>query len=122
MTDGGKALLVAREADAGTEVKKVPLPCVVTVDLRVILSGAVKNGVTAADFAYPEGQRYASLKGIMAAKKKPIAETTLAALGVTAVPRVKTLSLEAPPTRKAGIKVASVEELVDKLHNEAKVI
>jgi len=122
VTDGGKALLVSREADAGTEVKKVPLPCVVTVDLRIILSGAVKNGVTAADFAYPEGQRYASLKGIMAAKKKPIAETTLAALGVTATPRVKTLSLEAPPTRKAGIKVASVEELVDKLHNEAKVI
>ncbi|MGZ3404849.1 MAG: electron transfer flavoprotein subunit beta/FixA family protein, partial [Polyangia bacterium] len=66
--------------------------------------------------------RYASLKGIMAAKKKPIEETTLQALGVTAERRVKVTTLEAPPARKAGIKVQSVEELVQKLHNEAKVI
>ena len=72
--------------------------------------------------AYAEGARYASLKGIMAAKKKPIDETTMAALGVTATPKVKLVSVEAPPARKAGIKVASVEELVQKLHNEAKVI
>jgi electron transfer flavoprotein beta subunit len=119
---GGKSLLVGREADAGMETKRVPVPAVVTVDLRIILSKAVKNGVTAADFAYPEGQRYASLKGIMAAKKKPIVETTMAALGVTATPRVKTTAVEAPPARKAGIKVGSVQELVEKLHNEAKVI
>ena len=58
----------------------------------------------------------------MAAKKKPIEETTLAALGVTTGKKVKTTALEAPPARKAGVKVASVEELVQKLHNEAKVI
>jgi electron transfer flavoprotein beta subunit len=122
VTDGGKALLVGREADAGVETKKVPVPSVVTVDLRIILPKAVRNGVTAADHAYPEGQRYASLKGIMAAKKKPIAETTLAALGVSTALRVKTTGVEAPPARKAGIKVASVEELVAKLHNEAKAL
>jgi electron transfer flavoprotein beta subunit len=120
--EGGKALLVGREADAGVETKRVPLPSVVTVDLRIILPHAVKNGVTAADHAYPEGQRYASLKGIMAAKKKPIAETTLAALGVPAALRVKTVAVEAPPARQAGIKVGSVQELVEKLHNQAKVL
>ena len=119
---GGKALLVGREADTGMEEKKVPLPAVVTVDLRIILANAVKNGITAASFAYPEGQRYASLKGIMAAKKKPIAETTSDALGVSAQARVKTIAVEAPPARKAGIKVGSVAELIEKLHNEAKVI
>ena len=81
---------------------------------------AVKNGKTTA--AYAEGPRYASLKGIMAAKKKPIEETTLAALGVKVEKKVKTTTLEAPPARKAGIKVATVEELVQKLHSEAKVI
>jgi electron transfer flavoprotein beta subunit len=120
--DGGKALNVGREADAGLEVKKVPLPAVVTVDLRIILPQAVKNGVTAATHAYPEGPRYASLKGIMAAKKKPIQELTLAALGVETGLKVKTLRVEAPPARKAGIKVGSVQELVEKLHNEAKAI
>jgi electron transfer flavoprotein beta subunit len=122
VVDGGKALHVAREVDSGVETKRVPLPSVVTVDLRIIAPQAVKNGKTAANHAYPDGPRYASLKGIMAAKKKPIAETTLAALGVTAKPRVSTTAVEAPPSRKAGIKVASVEELVAKLHNEAKVL
>jgi electron transfer flavoprotein beta subunit len=66
--------------------------------------------------------RYASLKGIMAAKKKEVKELSLADLGVTAAPLMKVKSYEAPPGRKAGIKVGSVEELVAKLHNEAKVI
>jgi len=122
VTDGGKALLVGREVDSGVETKRVPLPALVTVDLRIVAPRAVKNGKTAATHAYAEGPRYASLKGIMAAKKKPIAETTLAALGVSATPRVKTVAVEAPPARKAGIKVGSVEELVQKLHNEAKVL
>jgi len=122
VTDGGKALLVGREVDAGNEIKKVTLPAVVTVDLRIVAPTAIKNGKTAATHAYAEGPRYASLKGIMAAKKKPIEETTLAALGVTTGKKVKTIALEAPPARKAGVKVASVEELVQKLHNEAKVI
>jgi electron transfer flavoprotein beta subunit len=122
VVDGGKALKVGREVDAGVEVKKVALPAVVTVDLRVVAPHAVKNGKTAPDHAYAEGPRYASLKGIMAAKKKPIEETTLAALGVTATPRVKVVAVQAPPARKAGIKVGSVEELVQKLHSEAKVL
>jgi electron transfer flavoprotein beta subunit len=122
VAEGGKALLVGREVDAGLETKKVTLPAVVTVDLRIVAPHAVKNGKTAKDHAYPEGPRYASLKGIMAAKKKPIEETTLQALGVTAQRKVKTTTLEAPPARKAGIKVQSVEELVQKLHSEAKVI
>lgn len=122
VTDGGKALLVAREVDSGVETKRVPLPAVVTVDLRIIAPQAIKNGKTAATHAYAEGPRYASLKGIMAAKKKPIVETTLAALEVTGAPKTKTIAVEAPPARKAGIKVSSVEELVQKLHNEAKVL
>jgi electron transfer flavoprotein beta subunit len=122
VVDGGKALKVGREVDGGIETKKVTLPAVVTVDLRIVAPHAIKNGKTAADHAYAEGPRYASLKGIMAAKKKPIEEATLAGLGVTTTKKVKTVSLEAPPARKAGIKVQSVEELVQKLHNEAKVI
>jgi electron transfer flavoprotein beta subunit len=122
VVEGGKALHVHREVDSGVETKRVPLPSVVTVDLRIIAPHAVKNGKTAVTHAYPEGPRYASLKGIMAAKKKPTAKTTLAALGVAGAPAVKTVSVEAPPARKAGIKVGSVEELVAKLHGEAKVL
>lgn len=120
-TDGRKALLVGREVDAGVETKKVTLPAVVTVDLRIVAPQAVKNGVTDASFAYPEGARYASLKGIMAAKKKPIAEQTLASFGV-GEPKVKLVAAVAPPARAAGVKVQSVEELVGKLRNEAKVL
>lgn len=122
VTDGGKALLVGREVDAGVETKKVTLPAVVTVDLRIIAPKAIQNGKTAADHAYPEGPRYASLKGIMAAKKKTIEELTLVGLGVSAPPKLKVLSIAAPPARAAGVKVQSVEELVAKLHDEAKVI
>jgi electron transfer flavoprotein beta subunit len=122
VVDGGKALAVGREVDAGIETKKVTLPAVLTVDLRIVAPHAIKNGKTAKDHAYAEGPRYASLKGIMAAKKKPIEETTLDKLGVAATKKVKNVMLEAPPPRKAGIKVQSVEELVNKLHNEAKVI
>ncbi len=120
LADGGKALVVGREVDAGVETKKVHLPAVVTVDLRAIAPHAVKNGKGNATYA--DGPRYASLKGIMAAKKKTITDTTFATLGVEAKPRVKVTAYTAPPARKAGIKVASVEELVAKLHNEAKVI
>jgi electron transfer flavoprotein beta subunit len=120
ITDGGKALNVGREVDSGVEVKKVPLPAVVTVDLRVVAADAVK--AQKGGNAYAEGARYAALKGIMAAKKKPLAEMTMASLGVSTTQRVKVVSVEAPPARKAGIKVATVQELVDKLHNEAKVL
>lgn len=122
VTDGGKALLVGREVDNGVEIKKVRLPAVVTVDLRIIAPHAVKNGRTAPTFAYPEGPRYASLKGIRAAKDKPIETLTLQALGVSSGLKVKTQKVELPPARQAGKKLGSVAELVEKLHSEAKVI
>jgi electron transfer flavoprotein beta subunit len=119
----GKSATVTREVDAGVEEKKVPLPAVVTVDLRIINKKAVRNdGLAPAGAEWEDSQRYASLKGIMAAKKKEIREVTAASLGVTAAPLVKTVRHEAPPARKAGVKVASVEELVQKLRTEAKVI
>jgi electron transfer flavoprotein beta subunit len=120
--DGGKALVVGREVDGGIESKQVTLPAVVTVDLRIILPHAVQNGVTPSSHAYEEGPRYASLKGIMAAKKKELKELPLGELGIQGPPRVRTVAVEAPPARKAGIKVKDVAELVDKLKNEAKVI
>jgi electron transfer flavoprotein beta subunit len=119
----GKSVTVTREVDAGVEEKRVRLPAVVTVDLRIIGKKAVRNEALAPEGAeWEETQRYASLKGIMAAKKKEIKEVALAELGVAATPLMKVKTYEAPPGRKAGIKVASVEELVAKLHNEAKVI
>ena len=119
----GKTATVTREVDAGVEEKRVRLPAVVTVDLRIIGKKAVRNEALAPESAeWEETQRYASLKGIMAAKKKEVKELSLADLGATGAPLVKVKTYEAPPGRKAGIKVASVEELVAKLHNEAKVI
>ncbi|HNK46132.1 MAG TPA: electron transfer flavoprotein subunit beta/FixA family protein, partial [Pseudomonadota bacterium] len=82
VTDGGKAVIVGREVDAGVELKKVRLPAVVTVDLRIVSPHAVKNGRTAPTFAYAEGPRYATLKGIRAAKDKPLEQLQLAQLGV----------------------------------------
>jgi electron transfer flavoprotein beta subunit len=122
LVEGGKALVVGREVDAGLESKQVPLPAVVTVDLRIVLPKAVVNGATPETHAYDEGPRYASLKGIMAAKKKELKEIALSDLGVASSVRVRTVSIEAPPARKAGVKVKSVDELVAKLHDEAKVI
>ena len=115
-----KSVVVGREVDGGVELKKGPLPAVVTVDLRIVQPEAVKSGKPGSPYA--EGPRYASLKGIMAAKKKPIAEMKLADVGVTAGPRLKAATLDAPPARKAGIKVPDVATLVDKLKNEAKVL
>jgi electron transfer flavoprotein beta subunit len=119
----GKTATVTREVDAGVEEKRVRLPAVVTVDLRIIGKKAVRNEALAGpDAEWEETQRYASLKGIMAAKKKEIKELAPAELGVSPTPLMKVRSYEAPPARKAGVKVGSVEELVAKLHNEAKVI
>ena len=80
------------------------------------------NHVTPDSHAYQEGPRYASLKGIMAAKKKPMDKKTLADLGVSASPVVRQTAVTLPPPRAAGQIVKSVEELVKKLHEEAKVI
>lgn len=121
--DGGAALRVGREVDTGVLTLKVTLPAVVTVDLRIVSPGAVKNGKTPEGHAYAEGARYASLKGIMAAKKKTIDAKTLGDLGVSAAPVVRYSKFELPPARSGQVKyVESVPELVQKLRTEAKVL
>ena len=99
-----KTLEVTREVDEGLETIEVNVPAIVTCDLRL------------------NEPRYASLPNIMKAKKKPLEILTAADLGVDTTPRVQQIKVEEPPKRKAGIKVASVAELVNKLKNEAKVI
>jgi electron transfer flavoprotein beta subunit len=103
VVDGGK-VNVTREIDGGLQTIALNLPAIVTTDLRL------------------NEPRYASLPNIMKAKKKPLDVTTPADLGVDVTPRIKTLKVESPAERKAGIKVDSVAALVDKLKNEAKVI
>jgi electron transfer flavoprotein beta subunit len=98
------AATVTREVDGGLETVKLTLPAVVTTDLRL------------------NEPRYASLPNIMKARKKPIDILKPEDLGVDVTPRLTQLSVSDPPTRKAGVKVASVAELVGKLRNETKVI
>jgi len=101
--EGGKAV-VTREIDGGAQTVELSLPAVVTTDLRL------------------NEPRYAALPNIMKAKKKPLDTKTPADYGVDMTPRIKTLKVEPPAERSAGIKVKTVEELVAKLKNEAKVI
>ena len=100
----GGVATVKREVDGGLETVQMKLPAVVTTDLRL------------------NEPRYATLPNIMKAKKKPLAMTTPATLGVDASPRLVTLKVVEPAKRKGGGKVADVKELVAKLRNEAKVI
>ena len=100
----GNSLKIIREVDSGLEHITCPMPAVVTVDLRL------------------NEPRYASLPNIMKAKKKPIDQISLEDLGVDASQRLKTIKVEEPPARQAGIIVDSVDTLVEKLTNEAKVI
>ena len=100
----GEEAVVTREVDGGLQTIRVKLPAIVTADLRL------------------NEPRYASLPNIMKAKKKPLEEKTAADYGVDVTPRLKVLKTVEPPTRKAGIKVLSVQELVDKLKNEAGVL
>ncbi len=95
---------VTREVDGGLQTVALKLPAVVTTDLRL------------------NEPRYASLPNIMKAKKKPIAEKTPADYGVETAPRLKVLKTTEPASRKAGVKVGSVAELVGKLKNEAGVL
>lgn len=95
---------VTREIDGGLQTVSLTLPAIVTTDLRL------------------NEPRYASLPNIMKAKKKPLETVTPDALGVSVASTVKTLKVEAPTARSAGVKVKSVAELVEKLKNEAKVI
>jgi electron transfer flavoprotein beta subunit len=95
---------VTREVDGGLETVRLRLPAVVTADLRL------------------NEPRYASLPNIMKARKKPIETMSPADLGVDVTPRLAVVKVEEPPKRKAGVKVGSVAELVEKLRSEAKVI
>jgi electron transfer flavoprotein beta subunit len=95
---------VTREVDGGLETVSIRLPAVVTTDLRL------------------NEPRYVTLPNIMKAKKKTLDVLKPADLGVDVSPRLKTLKVQEPPVRKAGIKVADVQALLDKLKNEAKVI
>jgi len=100
----GDKLNVTREIDGGLQTVALNLPAIVTTDLRL------------------NEPRYASLPNIMKAKKKPLETFTPEALGVSTASTNKTVKVEAPATRSAGVKVKSVAELVEKLKNEAKVI
>ena len=100
----GSSVEVTREIDGGLQTLKLNLPAIVTTDLRL------------------NEPRYASLPNIMKAKKKPIEQINASDLGVDTSPRIEQIKVEEPPKRKAGIKVKSVAELVQKLKNEAKVI
>jgi electron transfer flavoprotein beta subunit len=100
----GESVKVTREIDGGAQTVDLKLPAIVTTDLRL------------------NEPRYASLPNIMKAKKKPMEVVKPEDLGVSTASTVKTLKVEAPTARSAGIKVGSVDELVDKLKNQAKVI
>ena len=95
---------VTREIDGGLETLSAPLPAVVTTDLRL------------------NEPRYASLPNIMKAKRKPLEELSVEDLGVEISNNVETIAVELPPERQEGVKVESVDALIDKLKNEAKVI
>ena len=95
---------VTREVDGGMETVCLPLPAVVTADLRL------------------NEPRYVTLPNIMKARKKPLEKLSPAELGVDPAPRLKVLKVTEPPERQGGVKVGSVDELVEKLKNEAKVI
>ena len=99
-----KSLEVTREVDEGLETIEVNIPAIVTCDLRL------------------NEPRYASLPNIMKAKKKELNVISLNDTGVDANPRTELISVELPPSREAGVIVETIEELVDKLKNEAKVI
>ncbi len=100
----GDTLIVTREVDGGLETLSLDMPCIVTADLRL------------------NEPRYASLPNIMKARKKPIETIHPADLGVDPAPRLSLVSVAEPPRRVAGVKVASIHELVAKLRTEAKVI
>lgn len=104
LTFQGDTATCSRETDAGLETVRVTLPAVLTADLRL------------------NEPRYVTALGIMKAKKKPLEETTPVALGVDAVPRTRQLSLSLAPRRTAGVRVKSVDELLSKLRDEARVI
>lgn len=100
----GDTVVVTREIDGGLQTLKMPLPAIITTDLRL------------------NEPRYAKLPNIMKAKRKPLETITVDSLGVELKQHQSVLKVTPPAQRKAGVMVASVEELVEKLKNEAKVI
>jgi electron transfer flavoprotein beta subunit len=104
LTIEGEEIVVTREVDGGLQTVRLKSPAIVTTDLRL------------------NEPRYASLPNIMKAKKKPIDDKTPGDYGVDVKPRLEVLKTVEPPRRKAGVKVASVAELVGKLKNEAGVL
>lgn len=104
VTVEGDSAKVTREIDGGLETLEVQLPAIITTDLRL------------------NEPRYAKLPDIMKAKKKPLEELSPEDVGVDFTPRLTVVSVEDPPVRQGGAKVASIDELVDKLKNEAKVL
>jgi len=121
-SEDDKALVVGREIEGATAQIRVTLPAVVTVLDKIIHPKSVQSKHTAATHAYPDGVRFAALMAIMAAKKKPLTEEKLADLAADGAAKIKYTSFEAPPGRKAGVKVKTVAELVAKLKTEAKVL
>ncbi|MGF1469226.1 MAG: electron transfer flavoprotein subunit beta/FixA family protein [Sandaracinaceae bacterium] len=120
---GSDKLKVGREVDTGVLHVEVTLPAVVTCDLRMVTPTSVKNGATSEGFTYNEGARYASLKGIMQAKKKKIDTLSLADLGVEGDPMVVYSRYELPPARSGSVAfVEDVADLMNKLRTEAKVL
>jgi electron transfer flavoprotein beta subunit len=115
-------LLVGREVDGGAISLKVTLPAVVTVDLRIVAPTSVYSRHTDSSFKYNDGVRFAALPAIMAAKKKPLTEVVMSDLVSDTALRIRYLGFEAPQARKAGTKVKTVTELVEKLKNEAKAL
>ncbi|MBK8255359.1 MAG: electron transfer flavoprotein subunit beta/FixA family protein [Polyangiaceae bacterium] len=122
MKEEAGGLLVGREVDGGVITLRVKFPAVVTVDLRIVAPTSVYSMKTAPAFKYNDGVRFAALPAIMAAKKKPLAEVKLADLAADQGLRVTYHGFQAPPARKAGIKVKDVTDLVNRLKNEAKAL
>ena len=104
MSDDNSSALVMREVDFGLQEVSVPLPAIFTVDLRL------------------NTPRFANVAGILKAKKKPVEVINLADMGLDTAPRLTIEKVEAPSEREGGVIVESVDELLDKLRNEAKVI
>ena len=104
LIDGGARAECTRETDAGLEVIRIRLPAVLTTDLRL------------------NEPRYVSLPGIVRARGKPLETITCEELGISVEPRVRTLRLDAPASRPAGVRVTTVEELAARLRDEAKVL
>lgn len=102
--EAGKKVKVTREIDGGAQVVELNTPCVLAADLRL------------------NTPRHAALQNIMKARRKPIDVRKIADIGVDTANRLETQKVEEPPTRKAGVVLKTVDELVDKLKNEAKVL